>query len=105
MKYAIIKTGGNQYKVSEGEEPLVDNLGLEEGKKVSFTEVLLLVDEDNVKIGDPLVKGASVEAKILGNLKGKKIRVARFQAKSRSRTVRGYRHSYSKVIIEEIKAS
>ena len=66
MKYAVIKNGGRQYKVFEGEDLLVDNLFLEEGKEVDFDQVLLLVDEDKIKIGQPIIEKTVVKAKVKG---------------------------------------
>lgn len=99
MKYAVIKTGGNQYRVFEGDELLVDRLDEEEGKNTNFEEILLFVNENKVKIGDPLVKGVSVKGKVLSHLKGEKIMVSKFKAKSRYRKVKGFRHSLTKVKI------
>lgn len=105
MKYAVVKIGGNQYRVTEGEELLVDNLRVKEGESVNFETILLFVDEDKIEIGSPLVENVVVKAKVLGSQKGEKIRVARFKAKSRYRKVRGFRHSYTRVKIESIGSS
>jgi large subunit ribosomal protein L21 len=101
MKYAIIKTGGKQYKVSEGDIIEVDKLPEKDGKVV-FEEVLFLVDGTNVKIGKPTVKGQAVIGKVLGVLKGKKIRVSKFKSKVRYRRVSGFRASLTKVQIETV---
>lgn len=102
MKYAVIKIGGKQYRVSEGDELLVDKIEVGEGKIINFDEVLLLVDGEKVKIGDPRVRGAKVKAKILAQLKGEKIRVAKFRAKSRYRRVKGHRQLLTKIQIKKI---
>ena len=104
MKYAVIKSGGKQYKVIEGEEILVDNLGLKDGKTVDFNEVMLLVDDEEIKIGNPYVENLTVKAKVKASVKGDKIRTAKFKAKSRYHKVTGYRHSYTQLIIEKISA-
>ncbi|PIU03146.1 50S ribosomal protein L21 [Candidatus Shapirobacteria bacterium CG08_land_8_20_14_0_20_39_18] len=104
MKYAVIKNGGRQYKVFEGEDLLVDNLSLEEGKEVDFDQVLLLVDEDKIKIGQPIIEKTVVKAKVKGAVKGQKVRTAKFKAKSRYHKVVGYRHSYTQVTIEKISS-
>lgn len=102
MKYAVIKTAGKQYRVSEDEILLIEKIDGKEGEVVVFGEVLLLVDEKKVKIGQPLVKGAKIKATILGQIKGEKIRVAKFRAKSRYRKVKGHRQSLTKVKIVKI---
>jgi len=99
--YAIVKIGGSQYKVAEGDELQVDKIEGEKGKTVSFDEVLLLSDEE-IKIGEPLVKGAQIKAKIIEQFKGDKIRVATYKAKSRYRRVKGFRPLLTKIKIEKI---
>lgn len=101
-KYAIVKIGGTQYKVAEGEEIKVDKIDSEKDKTISFDQVLLLVENDKIKIGQPLVKGAQIKAKILDQVKGEKVRVATYKAKSRSRRVKGFRASLTKIKIEKI---
>ena len=101
MKYAIIKTGGKQYKVTEGDIIEVDRLPQEEGQVV-FDEVLLLVNDSGVTIGKPTVTGEKVEARVLGSLKGVKVRVSKFKSKVRYRRVSGFRASLTKVQIEKI---
>lgn len=102
MQYAVVKIGGSQYKVEEGEEIQVSRLPLEEGKEVEFSDVLLVVDGDVVQVGQPLVEKVKIKAKVLAQEKGEKIRVARFKAKSRYRKVRGFRASLTKIKIEKI---
>ena len=72
--YAVIKTGGKQYKVSEGETLKIEKLEIEPGKKVTFKEVLMVADGDKVQVGSPLIEKASVEAKVVSQGKGKKIK-------------------------------
>ena len=91
MKFAVIKAAGKQYKVSEGDTLKLDKLEGKPKKKITFNQVLLVVDKDKVKLGQPLVKGAKVTAEILEQKKDKKIRVARFKAKSKYRKVKGHR--------------
>lgn len=102
MKYTIIKIGGKQYKVSEGDELLVEKIEGKKGDSIVFDQVFLLVDDGKVNIGQPLVKGAKVGAKILEQTKGEKIRVVKFKAKSRYRRVKGHRQRLTKVKIERI---
>ncbi len=103
MKYAVIKTGGKQYKVSEGDIIEVDRLALEKDDKVNFDEVLLMVNDGNVKIGKPFLT-EKVEGKVLENIKGDKVRVSKFKAKVRYRKVMGFRASLTKVQIEKFGA-
>lgn len=105
MKYAVIKTGGKQYKVSEEDIIDVERLNAEKDGKVVFDNVLLLVSETGVKVGRPFVTGEKVEGKLLDNLKGDKIRVSKFKAKVRYRRTTGFRASISRVKIEKIGGS
>ena len=73
--YAVIETGGKQYKVSEGDVIFVEKLGVEEGEAVTFDKVLVVADGEDVKFGAPVVEGAKVEAKVVKNGKAKKIYV------------------------------
>lgn len=99
MKYAIVKIKGQQYKVSEGDEILVDKLGTDKPD----VKVFLVVDEKSVKIGKPEVKGVKVKMKILeAEEKGKKLYVQTFKAKSRYRRKIGFRPIYSRLLIEKI---
>lgn len=102
MKFAVIKTQGQQFKVKEGDEIEVDKLDLGEGKEIIFDQVLLLVEGEKVKIGRPTLSGVVVQGKVLAQTKGKKIRVATFKAKSRYRRVKGFRPQITKVRIEKI---
>lgn len=102
MKYAIIKTQGQQFKVKEGDEIEVGKLDLEEGKEITFDQVLLLVEGEKVKIGQPTLSGIVIQGRVLAQIKGKKIRVATFKAKSRYRRVKGFRPQITKVKIEKI---
>ena len=104
MKYAVIQTGGKQYKIAEGDVIGVDRLDVDGKKDVVFGDVLLFVSEGDVKVGTPFVSGVSVKATVLEEKKGDKIRVAKYKAKVRYRKVIGYRHTYSMVKIEQIAA-
>jgi len=104
-KYAIVKIAGFQYKVSEGDELEVNKIDSEKDKKITFEEVLLMAGDDQLKIGQPLVKGAQVKVKVLDQLKGKKIRVATYKAKSRQRRVKGFRPLLTKIKIEKITSA
>lgn len=99
MKYAVIKTGGKQYKVSEGDVIEVERIPLE--KEISF-DVLLCVDND-IKIGTPLVKNAHVTGLVLEEIRGPKIRVSKYKAKAKYRRSTGHRQALSKIKIEKIE--
>ncbi|MBP8591295.1 50S ribosomal protein L21 [Candidatus Shapirobacteria bacterium] len=103
-EYAIISWGNQQYRVSPNEE--IDILGLadkKEGEKIKFDRVLLVKNKE-VKIGQPLVEKASVEAEILKQFRGEKIRVATYRAKSRYRRVKGFRPELTRVKILKINS-
>lgn len=100
MNYAVIKTGGKQYKVAEGDIIEVQRLN-SKNEKIVFEDVLLLVTEKDVKIGKPTVN-AKVIGKIIENKKGQKTRVAKFKSKVRYRRVTGFRPQISVVQIEKI---
>ncbi|MCI6158343.1 MAG: 50S ribosomal protein L21 [Selenomonadaceae bacterium] len=102
--YAIIKTGGKQYKVAEGDEIFVEKLNAAEGDAVTFDEVLTVVSDGDVKVGKPVVEGAKVTGKVEAQGKGKKIRIFKYKAKSNYRRRQGHRQPYTKVVIEKIEA-
>src|SRR3972149_381827 len=104
-KYAVVKIGKSQYRVAEGDQFEIDKTEGEKGKSLVFEQVLLLVEEKKIKIGTPLVKGAKVKATILDQLKGEKIRVATFKAKTRHRRVIGFRSQLTKIKIEKITSN
>ena len=101
--YAIIATGGKQYKVSEGDIINVEKLGVEAGEKVTFDQVLL-VSGDDVKVGAPTVNGASVEADVINNIKGKKVIVYKYKRKSGYHKKQGHRQQLTAVKITKINA-
>ncbi len=103
MQYAVIETGGKQYKITKGQTVDVDSLNLESGESVNFDKVLLVVSDGSVEIGEPYVANASVAAKVIDAVKGEKVRAARFQAKSRQRRVTGFRPQFTRVEISDIK--
>lgn len=101
--YAVIKTGGKQYKVSEGDVINVEKLGAEEGDKVTFDQVLL-VSGDDLKVGDPVVKNASVEGSVVKNGRAKKVIVYKYKRKTGYHKKNGHRQSFTQVKIEKINA-
>ncbi len=100
--YAVIETGGKQYKVAEGDTIFVEKLSAEEGAEVTFDKVAALNNDKGLTVGAPYVDGAKVSAKVLKNGKGKKILVFKFKAKKNYRRRRGHRQPYTKVQIEKI---
>lgn len=102
MEYIVFETGGKQYKVEKGQVLEVENLPEAKNNLVSFKKILLYVNDSDVKVGKPYLENFAVQAKVLENFKGEKIRVARFKAKSRYRKVRGHRQSLSRIEIHEI---
>ncbi len=101
--YAVIKTGGKQYKVSEGDIITIEKLESEAGDKVKFEEVLA-VNDGELKVGNPTVKGATVEASVLKNGRGKKVIVYKYKRKSGYHKKNGHRQSFTQVRIEKINA-
>ena len=99
---AVIVTGGKQYTVSEGDVLYIEKLNAEAEETVRFDQVLAVVDGENSKFGTPTVAGAVVEAKVVKNGKGKKIRVFKYRSKKDSKSLRGHRQPYTKVQIEKI---
>jgi large subunit ribosomal protein L21 len=103
MNYAVIKASGKQYKVTPGLILDIDKIEGEKDKLLTFSEVLLTGGDDKVSIGTPLVNGATVTAKIIDQIRGEKVRVAKFKAKARYRRVTGFRANLTKIEIKDIK--
>ena len=102
--YAIIKTGGKQYRVSEGETLQSEKLNAEVGAEVVFDEVLTVVNDADVKFGKPVVEGAKVTAKVVEHGKADKIFVFKYKAKSNYRRRQGHRQPFTTVEITKIEA-
>ncbi|MDP2585376.1 MAG: 50S ribosomal protein L21 [Candidatus Levybacteria bacterium] len=102
MEYAIVKTGGKQYKVSKDSVIEVERLTSKPGEKFSFEEVLLCVKDGKAKLGKPTVEGSIVKAEVLEHFKGEKLRISKFKAKSKYRRVTGHRQYLTKVKILDI---
>lgn len=100
--YAVIVTGGKQYKVAEGDTIFVEKLNAEEGAAVTFDNVLAVSDGESLTVGAPTVEGASVTAKIVKQGKAKKIYVFKMKRKKNERSKKGHRQPYTKVVIEAI---
>lgn len=100
--YAVIKTGGKQYRVQQGDVIFVEKLNAQADEAVTFDEVLLVGDADQSKVGTPVVEGAKVEGKVLAQVKGKKIVVYKYKAKKNERKKQGHRQPYTKVEITAV---
>ena len=101
--YAILATGGKQYKVAEGDIIRVEKLGVEAGQTVTFDQVLV-VNNGEVKVGNPTVSGATVSATVVGEGKAKKVIVYRYKRKSGYHKKNGHRQQFTQVKIEKINA-
>ncbi len=102
--YAVIQTGGKQYRVQQGDVIFIEKLDSQAGDTVSFDEVLLVTKDGATTIGAPTVAGAKVEGKVLSQVKGKKIVVYKYKAKKNERKKQGHRQPYTKVEITSVNA-
>lgn len=102
--YAVIETGGKQYKVEQGSVIYIEKLEVEADSDVVFDKVIAVGSEDGIKVGTPYVEGATVDAKALKNGKGKKITVATYKPKKNEKRKVGHRQPYTKVEIASINA-
>jgi len=103
--YAVIQTGGKQYKVKEGETLKIEKLDVEPGKNIDL-DVLMVADEEgkNVKVGTPILSGAKVTAKVLEQGRAKKIEVVKYKPKSRYKRTNGHRQPFTKIEITKVSA-
>ena len=104
LMYAIVKTGGKQYKVAEGDVIFVEKLNANEGDVVTLNEVLACSKDGNLVVGAPTVEGASVTAKVTEQGKAKKVVVFKYKAKKDYRRKNGHRQAYTKLVVEKINA-
>jgi len=100
--YAVIKTGGKQYKVAAGDYLKVEKLDGDVGSKVVIDKILMVADGDNVTIGSPLVAGAKVNATVLSHGKGEKVMIFKFHRRKHYRKTQGHRQSYTEIQIDDI---
>lgn len=100
--FAIIETGGKQYKVQEGDVIFIEKLEAAEGESVTFDKVLALNADDSFKVGAPYVEGATVTADVIKNGKGRKLHIIRYKPKKNSKKKVGHRQPYTKVQISKI---
>lgn len=102
--YAVIKTGGKQYRVEEGDTLRVEKIEVGTGESLEFDQVLLVADGDKVTVGQPLVDGAKVTAEVVDQGRHKKIRIIKFRRRKHSRKQQGHRQWFTEVKITGIKA-
>ncbi|MDA8235288.1 MAG: 50S ribosomal protein L21 [Clostridia bacterium] len=102
--YAIIQTGGKQYRVQEGDVLRVEKLEVEAGQTLEVKDVLAVAKDGQVKVGTPVVEGAKAVLKVLEHGKGKKIIVFKYKSKKNYRRKQGHRQPFTKVVVEKIEA-
>jgi len=102
--YAIIRDGGRQHKVAEGDHIAIDRLGLDAGEEIEFPDVLLLSDDEKVSVGTPTVEGAKVLGEILGATSDRKLYAVQYRRRKNSRRRVGHRQKYTEVLIKRIVA-
>ncbi|MCG6886055.1 MAG: 50S ribosomal protein L21 [Proteobacteria bacterium] len=102
--YAVIETGGKQYRVEQGQSIKVEKLNADEGASVDLDKVLLVADGDDVKIGAPYLEGGMVKAMVKSHGRGKKIRIIKFRRRKHSRKTQGHRQAYTELEITGISA-
>ena len=102
--YAVIKTGGKQYKVSEGQTLKVEKIAADEGANIEIDQVLMVADGDNIKVGAPLVEGGKVTATVKSHGRGKKVEIIKFRRRKHHRKQMGHRQSYTELEITGINA-
>jgi large subunit ribosomal protein L21 len=100
--YAVVESGGRQYKAIEGQAITVERLPVKVGQEIELDRVLLIADGDDVQIGQPLVKGARVKVTVLGDEKGPKIRIFKMRPRKRYRRHKGHRQTYTRLQVDEI---
>lgn len=102
--YAIIKTGGKQYRVRSGEQVRVESLPADVGAAVSFDQVLMVGEGEGVRVGAPLVSGAAVKATVLGHGRGDKVKIFKLRRRKHFQKSQGHRQGYTEVRIDDIVA-
>ena len=101
--YAVIKTGGKQYRVTEGETLKVEKLDVEEGGSVEFDQVLMIASGDQVQVGTPYVEGARVTATVKSQGRGPKVKIVKFRRRKHYRKTQGHRQSYTELHVSGIR--
>jgi large subunit ribosomal protein L21 len=100
--YAVVSTGGKQYKLAKGDYCRVEKLDAEEGKSIKLDNVLMIVDGDTVNIGTPLIKGGMVTAKILSHGRAKKVEIMKFRRRKHHQKLTGHRQYYTEIEVTDI---
>ncbi len=100
--YAVIKTGGKQYRVSSGEKVKVEQLAAEVGSQITIDTVLMVADGDKISIGKPLVKGAKVKATVVDQGRGEKVRVFKMRRRKQSKKEQGHRQNFTEIQVDKI---
>jgi len=101
--FAVIKTGGKQYRVQEGQVLKVEKLAVEEGKAVEFNEVLLVSNGDDIKVGAPFIEGVKVTVEVVSHGRGDKVKILKFRRRKHSMTRMGHRQWFTEVKVTAIK--
>ncbi len=104
MMYAVIQTGGKQYRVAQGDKVRVEKLAADEGASVEFDKVLMVADGEGIKVGAPYVEGGKVSATVKSQGRGKKVKIIKFRRRKHSMKRMGHRQDYTEVQITEISA-
>jgi len=99
VMYAVVKTGGKQYRVSAGEKLRIEQIGAEVGQEIVLDQVLLVADGEALKLGAPLVSGATVKAKVLGHGRGDKVQIYKLRRRKHYRKSQGHRQNYTEIEI------
>lgn len=102
--YAVIETGGKQYRVQEGDVLNVEKLNAEAGEKIEFTKVLALSDDNGLTVGKPYIENAKVEAEVVANGKAQKVIIFKYKSKKDYRKKQGHRQPYTMIKIEKVSA-
>lgn len=102
--YAVVKTGGKQYRVSAGEKLRIEQIGAEIGQEIVLDQVLLVADGEALKLGAPLVSGATVKAKVLSHGRGTKVQIYKLRRRKHYRKSQGHRQNYTEIEILGIAA-
>jgi large subunit ribosomal protein L21 len=102
--YAVIETGGKQYRVSEGQAIKFEKLDVEPGAKVQFDKILMVADGDSIQVGSPYISGGKVTAEVLSQGRGKKVKIIKFRRRKHYRRQMGHRQYYTEVKITGITA-
>jgi len=100
--YAVMRSGGRQYRASVGDTVRVDRLGAEVGQRLELDQILLVADGDDVKVGRPAIEGAKVVTTVVAQEKGPKLRVFKYRPKQRYRVRAGHRQHYTRLRVDEI---